>query len=116
MVLMRILALVSVLVLVWACSESSSPRESEEVTVDSFNVALAGAFIPFEAERRQPIVDAIAAADADILCLQEVWEQSDKDLVKAGATDNYPHVVSDRSERRDTRGARGRPMPGRRAG
>jgi endonuclease/exonuclease/phosphatase family metal-dependent hydrolase len=91
---MRILALVSVLVLVWACSESSSPRESEEVTIDTFNVALAGAFIPFEAERRQPIVDAIAAADADILCLQEVWEQSDKDLVKAGATDNYPHVVS----------------------
>lgn len=91
---MRILALVSLLVLVWACSESSSSRESQEVTVDTFNVALAGAFIPFEAERRQPIVDAIAAADADILCLQEVWEQSDKDLVEAGATDTYPHVVS----------------------
>jgi endonuclease/exonuclease/phosphatase family metal-dependent hydrolase len=91
---MRILVFVSVLGLLVACSESSSPLGPTEVTVDTFNVALAGAFIPYEAERRQPIIDAIEGANADILCLQEVWEQSDKDMIKAAVEENYPHVVS----------------------
>jgi hypothetical protein len=68
------LFIISVFALAAGCRESSSTaREPEEVIVDAFNVALAGAFIPYESERWQPIVDAIAAHDADVSCLQEVW-------------------------------------------
>lgn len=63
------------------------------VVVETFNLALAGAFIPFEEERRQPLADAIAAAEADLLCLQEVWTQADKDMIADAAADNYPHIA-----------------------
>ncbi len=65
-----------------------------EITIETFNLALAGAFIPYEQERRQPLADAIANAEADILCLQEVWEQADKDMIAAAAMANFPNVVS----------------------
>lgn len=64
-----------------------------EVAVESFNLALAGAFIPFEAERRAPLVNAIPTTDADIICLQEVWEQADKDAIVAAAASEFPHSV-----------------------
>ncbi len=77
--------------LVIGCTESSESSEPMEVVVDTFNVALAGAFIPYESERRQPIVEAIAASEADILCLQEVWNQADKELIRDAALEAYPH-------------------------
>jgi endonuclease/exonuclease/phosphatase family metal-dependent hydrolase len=98
--MMRSLVFFSILTLAAGCGEStgggggsggSEPREPVDVTVDTFNVALAGAFIPFEAARRPYIVDAIAASDADILCLQEVWDQSDKVAIRDGAAEAFPH-------------------------
>ncbi len=65
-----------------------------EVAVETLNVALAGAFIPFEAERRVPIINAIPTTDADIICLQEVWEQADKDAIVAAAAGQFPYSVS----------------------
>ncbi len=64
------------------------------VTVETYNLALAGAFIPYEQERRQALPQAIAAADADILCLQEVWTQADKDLISAAAIGNFPYIIT----------------------
>ncbi len=91
----RSLVTVSVFALALGCGEStgeSGPnREPEEVIVDAFNVALAGSFIPYETERRQPIADAIAAHDADILCLQEVWTQEDKERIRDAAAQAFPH-------------------------
>jgi len=81
---------VSLLVLE-ACS--SSDRDAEDVTIDTFNVALAGAFIPYEAERRQPLAEAIAEMDSDIVCLQEVWTQADKELIRDAAVGNFPYSV-----------------------
>ena len=75
------------------CSEDGEAREAQEVRVDTFNVALAGAFIPFEAERRPFISEAIAASDADILCLQEVWTQEDKEAIREAAAEAYPHAA-----------------------
>jgi endonuclease/exonuclease/phosphatase family metal-dependent hydrolase len=95
--MMRGLVVFSIFILsagVAGCGESSGdsePREPVDVTVDTFNVALAGAFIPFEAARRPYIVDAIAASDADILCLQEVWDQTDKVAIRDAAAEAYPH-------------------------
>ena len=98
--MMRSLVVFSIFILAAGCGESSGggggtgggePPEPMDVTVDTFNVALAGAFIPFEAERRPYIGEAIAASDADILCLQEVWDQTDKVAMRDVAAEAFPH-------------------------
>ena len=63
------------------------------VTIETYNVALAGAFIPYEQERRQVLPQAIAAAESDILCLQEVWNEADKDAIRAAAIGNFPYII-----------------------
>lgn len=100
----RSLVAFSILILVASCDDGSGGTGGtggsggsggaplpQDVAVDTFNVALAGAFIPFEAERRQPIADALAASDADIICLQEVWSQEDKELLRDAAAEAFPH-------------------------
>ncbi|MDH3845069.1 MAG: endonuclease/exonuclease/phosphatase family protein, partial [Myxococcales bacterium] len=62
--------------------------------VETFNLALAGAFIPYEQERRQSLPAAIAATQSDILCLQEVWSQADKDAIRAAALPSFPYIAS----------------------
>ena len=90
----RSLVIIGMFAVALGCGESTTTsREPEEVIVDSFNVALAGAFIPYETERRQPIADAIAAHDADVLCLQEVWTQADKELIRDTAAQTYPYFA-----------------------
>lgn len=82
------------LLVLGACGSSdSSDRDPEDVTIDTFNVALAGAFIPYEAQRRQPLVDAIAEMDSDLVCLQEVWTQADKELIRDAAIASFPYSV-----------------------
>ncbi len=82
------------LLVLGACGSSdSSDRDAVDVTIDTFNVALAGAFIPYEAERRQPLAEAIAEMDSDLVCLQEVWTQADKELIRDTAIANFPHSV-----------------------
>ena len=66
---------------------------SSEVTIETFNLALAGAFIPYEQQRRELLPTAIADSDADILCLQEVWTQADKELIRDAAAANFPNSV-----------------------
>ncbi len=85
------LFVISVFALALGCGESTTTsREPEEVIVDAFNAALAGSFIPYEAERRQPIVDAIAAHDADVLCLEEVWNRGgQKELIRDAAAETF---------------------------
>ena len=72
-----------------SCGESDSG-----VTIDTFNVALAGRFVEYEDERRTPLTEAIAEMDSDIVCLQEVFQQSDKDAIQAAAAETFPHAVS----------------------
>jgi endonuclease/exonuclease/phosphatase family metal-dependent hydrolase len=82
----------SILALLAGCDDAATGGTgSRDVVVDTFNVALAGAFIPLEAERRQPIIDAIAANDSDIICLQEVFAQADKEAIQVAAAGAYPH-------------------------
>ena len=62
--------------------------------VETYNLALAGAFIPYEQERRVALPQAIASAQSDILCLQEVWDQADKDAIAAAALGNFPYIIA----------------------
>ncbi len=83
---------VAIAALVAACGGDGA--EPYDVRIDTFNIGLAGAFVPYEAERRAPLVDAIAAMDSDIVCVQEVWAQSDKDRIIEAARTTFPHSVA----------------------
>ncbi len=85
-----VVAALSVVIVITGCGDSGG---GDEVKVETFNLALAGAFIPFEAERREPLYEAIPTSDADILCLQEVWDQTDKEAIRDAAASEFPHVV-----------------------
>jgi endonuclease/exonuclease/phosphatase family metal-dependent hydrolase len=76
------------------CSSNSGGGQPLDVTVDTFNIAMAGAFSPFEAERRPALINAIAQSPADVLCIQEAWRQSDKDAIINGAKSHFPNAVT----------------------
>ncbi len=78
----------------WALAACGPEESSVEVVVDTFNVGLAGAFVPNEAARRAPVVEAVAALDSDVVCLQEVWLQSDKDRIAEAAAARFPYSLS----------------------
>ncbi len=87
---------------VMGCSETSGAggsagdgggRDPLEVRIDTYNVALTGALSPSEMQRRQPLLDAIAGAESDILCLEEVSDRTDKEAVRDAAIDSFPYIV-----------------------
>ena len=83
-------ALVGSALLALACS----PAEDLLLSVETWNVALAGSFSPHEAERREMILEAVAGMESDIACIQEAWLQSDKDAIIEAAADRFPYSVS----------------------
>jgi endonuclease/exonuclease/phosphatase family metal-dependent hydrolase len=83
----RNLVYFSVFTLLGGCSSTS-----DGVAIETYNLALAGSFIAYEQERRELLPDAIANSDADILCLQEVWAQADKEAIRDAAAANFPNV------------------------
>lgn len=93
-------ALIAPLALVAACSDDTTlaplpEPEAPSATFVTFNANLAGAsYSKYEGERRGPIVDAIAGLEADVVCLQEVWRQSDKDSIAQSARERFPHALS----------------------
>src|SRR5690606_27482063 len=87
-------ALVTILAISIPLGCGGGGSDPVEIRVDTFNVGLAGAFVPNEATRREPVIAAVAAMESDIVCLQEVWEQSDKDRIRDAALAQFPHIVS----------------------
>ena len=64
----------------------------ESLRIESYNVGLAYGFVP-EAEARLPLLQlALAQDDADILCLQEVWEPDDREAITESLAASYPHA------------------------
>ncbi len=76
------------------CSDEAAPPAVTELRVDTFNVGLAGAFVPNEAARRPAVIAAMADLPSDVVCLQEVWTQADKDALGAAARARFPHQYS----------------------
>ncbi len=77
-----------------ACADDATPAPTgPTVTVETFNVGLAGAFIPFEPQRRAAVGPALAQNPSDIVCLQEVWREEDKDAIATAVRGTFPHVA-----------------------
>lgn len=80
-----------------ACGDATpAPAAAVDLTVDSFNVGLAGAFIPYETERRAAIGAAVGSMPSDVICIQEAWRQEDKDAIVAAARARFPHSYTTR--------------------
>jgi endonuclease/exonuclease/phosphatase family metal-dependent hydrolase len=80
----------------FSCSSDEGSDEGpvkSTYVIDTFNVALAGSFVPYEKERRGPVMEAVASMDADVVCIQEAWRKQDKDDLVAAVKDRFPHVV-----------------------
>jgi endonuclease/exonuclease/phosphatase family metal-dependent hydrolase len=68
------------------------PTPAEGFTVVTYNLGLARNFVPFAEERLADVIAAVAALDADVVCLQEVWEDADRDALLAATADAFPNA------------------------
>ncbi len=57
----------------------------------TFNLGLAHGAVKLATERLPGIVDALASSDADVVCLQEVWEDADAEALMGELAEVYPH-------------------------
>lgn len=61
------------------------------MSVLTWNVGLAYGFVPYSPERQPAVVDAVAALDADVVCLNEVWTEADIAAITSAAAATFPH-------------------------
>lgn len=59
--------------------------EQDTLRVLTFNSGLAPGDVPHADERAPAVAAALAASDADVLCLQELWRDADYEAVRAAA-------------------------------
>lgn len=69
-----------------AAEEPPGPRH-----VATFNAGLARNYVPYVEERLPAIIAGLNELDADVVCLQEVWEERDIKAVIAGARKRFPY-------------------------
>ncbi|MBI5610301.1 MAG: endonuclease/exonuclease/phosphatase family protein [Deltaproteobacteria bacterium] len=73
---------------------SSGGKAAPPIRFATYNTGLAYNFVGYAKERRQLLANAIADADADVLCLQEVWLDDDVTLITQTAKTAFPHSYS----------------------
>ncbi len=66
-----------------AIDEGTPAPEPKTYTMITLNAGLAYGYVPYSEQRREQVMAAIGELDADVLCLQEVWTEEDRDQVAA---------------------------------
>jgi endonuclease/exonuclease/phosphatase family metal-dependent hydrolase len=94
----RNIAIISCLSLAAACDESANEADAGPdagaggtLSAATYNLGLLGS-VGFVSERAPLTIEAVAAIAADVLCVQEVWEQEHWDALVA-ANGDRPHVL-----------------------
>ena len=64
----------------------------DSLKVVTYNLGLAHTFVPLAEERLPELGKALANSDADILCLQEVWEKKDRKKIAKAVKKTFPNV------------------------
>ncbi len=64
----------------------------DSLKVVTYNLGLAHTFVPLAEERLPELGKALANSDADILCLQEVWEKKDRKKIAKAVEKTFPNV------------------------
>ena len=65
----------------------------------TFNAGLVRGGVALVDERLPHIAPALQAADADVLCLQEVWGDDDYEELRAALAKTHPHAFRQRTEK-----------------
>lgn len=73
-----------------ACGGEGDDRQVQLV---AFNVGLTEADVPHTEERAPLVIDALAASDADVSCLSEVWEAAHFNTLASRTAERFPHTV-----------------------
>ncbi|MFO0660784.1 MAG: endonuclease/exonuclease/phosphatase family protein [Polyangiaceae bacterium] len=92
---------------------SAGTPSPNDVVIQTYNVAMAGAFIPYVTERQAALPGAIDGLDADLICIQEAWDESVKQQIKTAVQGKYQavwFVHDDDSVVTDTNDAQGNPV------
>ncbi len=61
-------------------------------TFVTFNAGLAYSFVPYATERQPFVIQSVGGLDADIVCLQEVWNPDDVAALTTAVAATYPNV------------------------
>ena len=73
---------------------ADTPAPTKTLKVATYNMGLASGYVPYAAERRDPVTAAVANSDADIICLTEVWFDENQEYVANALAETYPHQYS----------------------
>lgn len=69
-----------------------TPEPAATTTFVTYNAGLARNFVPFAPERIEHVIAAVAGLDADVVCLQEVWEDEDLAALLAATEEGFPNT------------------------
>lgn len=87
-------------------TEPEPEPEPQPLVLASFNVGLAFGYVEEASARVDPVIAAIEASRADVICVQELWTNQDDagawtqeviDRVLAGTAEAYPHQYWERT-------------------
>jgi endonuclease/exonuclease/phosphatase family metal-dependent hydrolase len=65
--------------------------ERDSTAFASYNVGLANTQVDYYYGRRDLMLDSLNTIDADVVCLQEVWKESDADTLANGLAHKFPY-------------------------
>ena len=88
-----ILATTATLALSWTACGDDETEAPASVTAITYNLGLAVGFVPAAVERATTTIDATAALDADVICVQEVWLPEHITELQAAAAASHPNSV-----------------------
>ncbi len=101
----RLLLAVALAPSLTACQPASEETD-EVVTLATFNVGLAFGYVEEASGRVDPVIDAINASTADVICLQELWTNQGEgaewtqeviDRVLGQTASEFPHQFWERT-------------------
>lgn len=97
----RTLLLLAAVVALGGCSDDDGDNGNNNneniapagLTAVTYNGGLARGFVDYANERAQDVADAIANLDADLVCVQEIWQPEHVDMLEAAATSTLPNQL-----------------------
>ena len=70
----------------------TASADASTLVIETYNVGLAHGFVDYAGERLPGIIAALQDSSADVICLQEAWEDNDREDIQDALAADFPHV------------------------